>query len=111
MATLSANRNSAEKIRIVLEGLRGESSIAELYRKESINQNLNYRWSKEFLDNKVAHPCGSSEPVMHLWFNQLSPCAKVHERPVQHSQSPMGEVSSRSASSKSGRRIDHRRFR
>ena len=40
---------SAEvKIRIVLEGLRGESSIAELCRKENINQNLYYRWSKEF---------------------------------------------------------------
>ncbi len=39
-----------EKIRIVLEGLRGESSIAELCRKEGINQNLYYRWSKEFLE-------------------------------------------------------------
>ena len=38
-----------EKIRIVLEGLRGEESIAELCRKEGINQNLYYRWSKEFL--------------------------------------------------------------
>lgn len=33
-----------------LEGLRGESSIAELCRKEGINQNLYYRWSKEFLE-------------------------------------------------------------
>jgi transposase len=44
-------RHSAEeKIRIVLEGLRGEESIAELCRKEGINQNLYYRWSKEFLE-------------------------------------------------------------
>ncbi len=44
-------RFSAEdKIRIVLEGLRGEDSIAELCRKEGINQNLYYRWSKEFLE-------------------------------------------------------------
>src|SRR5246127_4809190 len=44
-------RHSAEeKIRIVLEGLRGEDSIAELCRKEGINQNLYYRWSKEFLE-------------------------------------------------------------
>ena len=35
-----------EKIRIVLEGLRGEDSIAELCRREGINQNLYYRWSK-----------------------------------------------------------------
>jgi transposase-like protein len=40
--------SAEEKIRIVLEGLRGESSIAELCRKEGINQNLYYRWSKEF---------------------------------------------------------------
>ncbi len=39
-----------EKIRIVLEGLRGEDSIAELCRKEGIAQNLYYRWSKEFLE-------------------------------------------------------------
>jgi transposase len=39
-----------EKIRIVLEGLRGEDSIAELCRREGINQNLYYRWSKEFLE-------------------------------------------------------------
>ena len=41
--------SAKEKIRIVLEGLRGESSIAELCSKEGINQNLYYRWSKEFL--------------------------------------------------------------
>jgi len=42
--------SAEEKIRIVLEGLRGEQSIAELCRKEGINQNLYYRWSKEFLE-------------------------------------------------------------
>lgn len=42
--------NTEEKIRIVLEGLRGESSIAELCRKEGINQNTYYRWSKDFLE-------------------------------------------------------------
>ena len=40
--------SAEEKTRIVLEGLRGEQSIAELCRKEGINQNLYYRWSKEF---------------------------------------------------------------
>ena len=38
-----------EKIRIILEGRRGEEGIAELRRKEGIDQNLNHRWSKEFL--------------------------------------------------------------
>ncbi len=42
--------SAEEKIRIVLEGLRGEESIAELCRKEGINQNRYYRWSKEFLE-------------------------------------------------------------
>jgi transposase len=34
----------------VIAGLRGEDSVAELCRKEGINQNLYYRWSKEFLE-------------------------------------------------------------
>jgi transposase len=42
--------SAEEKIRIVLEGLRGEESIAELCRRERISQNLYYRWSKEFLE-------------------------------------------------------------
>ena len=42
--------NSEEKIRIVLEGLRGEESIAELCRKEGINPNTYYKLSKEFLE-------------------------------------------------------------
>src|SRR3981189_2532490 len=42
--------SAEEKIRIVVEGLRGEDSIAELCRKEGINQNLYYGWSKEFLE-------------------------------------------------------------
>lgn len=39
-----------EKIRIVLEGLKGESSVAELCRREGIVSNLYYRWSKDFLE-------------------------------------------------------------
>lgn len=42
--------SSEEKIRIVLDGLRGEYSIAELCRREGINSNLYYRWSKDFLE-------------------------------------------------------------
>jgi len=42
--------SAEEKIRIVIAGLRGEDSIAELRRKEGINQNLYYRWSKDFLE-------------------------------------------------------------
>jgi len=42
--------STEEKIRIVLDGLRGESSIAELCRCEGIKPNLYYRWSKDFLE-------------------------------------------------------------
>lgn len=41
---------SDEKIRIVLEGLRGEESIAAICRKEGISPNLYYTWSKNFLE-------------------------------------------------------------
>jgi len=44
-------RYSAEdKIRIVIDGLRGEESVAELCRREGINPNIYYRWSTEFLE-------------------------------------------------------------
>ena len=43
--------SSEEKIRIVIDGMRGEVSIAELCRKEGIAQNLYYRWSKDFMES------------------------------------------------------------
>ncbi len=43
-------RSPEEKIRIVLDGLRGEESIAELCRREGIVESLYYSWSKEFLE-------------------------------------------------------------
>ena len=58
------HHSAEEKIRIVLEGLRGEDSIAELCRKEGINQNLYYRWSK------VAVP-HSSETQSSLWMERV----------------------------------------
>jgi transposase len=42
--------SAEEKIRIVLEGLRGEESIAELCRREGIASSMYYGWSKEFLE-------------------------------------------------------------
>ena len=42
--------SAEEKSRVVLEGLRGEQSIAELCRREGIAQSLYYSWSKEFLE-------------------------------------------------------------
>ena len=42
--------SAEEKVRIVLEGLRGEEKIAELCRREGVHQNMYYRWSKDFLE-------------------------------------------------------------
>src|SRR5471030_611883 len=50
--------NAEEKIRIVLEGLRGEESIAELCRREGIAPNMYYKWSKEFLEAGKARLTG-----------------------------------------------------
>ena len=50
--------SAEEKIRIVLEGLRGEESIAELCRREGINPNMYYKWSKEFLEAGKARLTG-----------------------------------------------------
>lgn len=55
------NYGAEEKIRIVLEGLRGEHSIAELCRIEGINQNLYYRWSKDFLEAGKKRLSGDTE--------------------------------------------------
>jgi transposase len=53
--------NAEEKIRIVLEGLRGEASIAELCRREGINPNMYYKWSKEFLEAGKARLTGDTK--------------------------------------------------
>jgi transposase len=42
--------SSEEKIRIVVEGMRGEESIAEICRKYAIHANMYYKWSKEFME-------------------------------------------------------------
>jgi transposase len=44
------HHSAEEKIRVVLDGLRGEYSIAELCRREGIAESLYYSWSKEFLE-------------------------------------------------------------
>jgi transposase len=48
--------SAEEKIRVVLEGLRGEASIAELCRREGIASSMCYGWSKEFLEARRRAP-------------------------------------------------------
>jgi hypothetical protein len=58
-------RSACRDCAIVLEGLRGETGIAELCRKEGINQNPYYRWSKEFLEaGKKRWRCGERS-ILH----------------------------------------------
>ena len=42
--------SSEEKIRIIIDGMRGEYTVAELCRKEGINQGTYYKWTKDFMD-------------------------------------------------------------
>jgi transposase len=53
--------NAEEKIRIVLEGLRGEETIAGLCRREGIAQSLYYKWSKEFLEAGKSRLAGDTK--------------------------------------------------
>jgi transposase len=51
--------SAEEKIRIVIEGLRGEMTIAELCRREGIAESLYYSWSKEFMEAGKARLAGN----------------------------------------------------
>ena len=53
--------SAEEKIRIVLDGLRGEATIAELCRREGIAESLYYIWSKEFLEAGKRRLAGDTE--------------------------------------------------
>lgn len=51
---------SEEKIRIVLDGLRGEDSIAELCRREGISRGIYYKWSKDFMEAGMRRLAGAT---------------------------------------------------
>ena len=53
--------NTEDKIRIVVEGLRGEMTVAELCRQEGISQSLYYKWSKEFLEAGKSRLAGNTK--------------------------------------------------
>jgi transposase len=53
--------SAEEKIRIVVEGLRGEGTIAELCRREGIAESLYYSWSKEFMEAGKARLSGNTK--------------------------------------------------
>ena len=53
--------SAEEKIRIVIEGLRGEESIASICRKESIHPNQYYKWSKDFMEAAKKRMMGDTQ--------------------------------------------------
>lgn len=58
--------SAEDKIRIVLDGLRGEDSIAELCRKEGISQGIYYKWSKDFMEAGKKRLAGDCPPSQHI---------------------------------------------
>jgi len=72
------HHSSEEKIRIVLEGLRGDDSIAELCRREGIATSLYYSWSKEFLEagkKRLAGDTSARRPAP-----RSKSCVRTHRR-------------------------------
>lgn len=61
MRDIKRKHSAEEKIRIVIEGLRGEDTIAELCRREGIAQSLYYKWRKEFLEAGKARLAGDTK--------------------------------------------------
>ncbi len=59
------SRSPEDKIWIVIAGIRGEESIAELCRKKGTHQNLYYQWSKEFLEAGKKRLAGDTLSVRH----------------------------------------------
>jgi len=53
--------NSEEKIRSILEGLRGEDTTADIYRREGIHPSQYYKWSKEFLEAGKSRLAGDTK--------------------------------------------------
>ena len=62
--------SAEEKVRIVLEGLRGETSIAALCRREGIPSNLYYRWSKDFLEAGKQRLVGDNVTPADVYFGR-----------------------------------------
>ena len=59
--------SAEEKIRIVLDGVRGEDSIAQLCRREGIAQSLYYKWSKDFMSAERENI--KTNRFNKLWYN------------------------------------------
>ena len=70
--------STEDKIRIVLSGLRGEDSIAELCRKEGIAQGLYYSWSKEFLEAGKKRLAGDTARITFRFQHRVDGARRQH---------------------------------
>jgi transposase len=95
--------SAEEKIRIVLEGLKGEESISELCRREGISPNLYYNWSKEFLEagkrrlqGDTKREASSSEVVElrqeNAQLKQLVADLSLHNRVLKKNLNGLGDA-------------------
>ncbi len=73
--------SAEEKIRIVLEGLRGEESISELCRREGIAASMHYGWSKEFLEAGKRRLAGDTGRLRRQRGNNVTMVSKRHQDP------------------------------
>jgi transposase len=74
------HHSAEEKIRIVLEGLRGEESIAALCRREAIAESLYYTWSKEFLEAGKRRLSGDTARAAKSFFSLAFSSSSVRTR-------------------------------
>ena len=75
--------SAEEKIRVVLDGLRGEHSIAELCRREGIAEGLYYSWSKEFLEagkRRLAGDTARAATTGEVYFGRGTKILRERER-------------------------------
>ena len=88
------HHSAEEKIRVVLEGLRGEDSIAALCRREGIAESLYYSWSKEFLEagkRRAGWP-GTRRERRPRTRPRRDLLSGSRNRPVLHAPRPCGSI-------------------
>ena len=75
--------SAEEKIRIVLDGLRGEDSIAELSRRESLAESMYYKWSKEFLEAGKKRLAGDTARAANSHLRALAMAQRSMSNPMR----------------------------
>ena len=74
------HQSAEDKLRIVLEGLRGEESFAALCRREALAESLYYAWSKKFLEADKRRLCGDTARAAKSFFSLAFSSSSVRSR-------------------------------